>query len=420
MKTILLHHLGVPCISSVAEQGSSSKRESGKVYLNPEAIIRYEPGGAVIIPPMLYSSFLYADKELANLLKKRSFEAGEISYNTFSLLSENEVISREREKKNIPYKEFSVDVDDLPIQCLLEVTSTCDCQCASCYHASSLEGYRPSLKVLERMVAQLKHLGLGLFEVTGGEPFLRNDLGDVLEYIYSQGLQFYVVTNGSLLAKANTSLIKTLKKGLGLAVSLDGVDEIHDRIRNHPGLFKKLLAGLDLASENGIKPYLISTLNRLNVSCVEKMIAIAERYNTTLHLRPSVRTGNALKNALADIDLRLFLKPFLNHPNVRNGLISTKKVIPVARYYGCGIRKRISISPRGILYPCVMDRERPSVDIMSLDRTGLVKNLAEETKRFLDKNDKCRNCQINKTNPDDLTCGGLCRFSKSYRKEVTK
>jgi len=413
---MMLHHLGVPCISKVREVDETLFQDDIVFYLNPLAIVRYEPSGAIVTPPMLYSSFLYIDKQLAQLLKKHQFNARGLPIHTLSLLLENQVLLSNKPSAS-DFREMEVKIDGLPIQVLLDVTSQCQCDCITCYHKADMGSYAPPLRTLLGRIKKLKELGLCLFEITGGEPLLRGDLSELLGYIAGIGLDFYIVTNGEHLKDIDQNLVNVLKKGLGVAVSIDGIGEVHDRLRNRPGLYAKVIQGLDFAKENGLRVYLVATLNEENIDCVPEMISIAQRYETTLHIRPTVQAGNAVVNKIKRIDLSKRLSQYLKHDNVRNGLISTKKDIPESRFYGCGIRKRISVSSHGKLFPCVMDRNRPSIDIHSCDQPALVHILAEETKNFLSKCDLCLACKINSKQSDPV-CGGFCRFSWSYRKSI--
>jgi len=416
VKALLLHHLGVPCVTRIRKSEESISQTDIIYFLNPAAIVRYEPDGAVITPPILYSSFIYADADLAKLLRQKFFPGKGLPEKIISLLLENRVISEER-TISPRYREMYVETKDLPTQVLLDVTSACNCNCITCYHKADLDGHTPPLADVLYSIEKLKELGISLFEVTGGEPFLRKDLCDILDRLTELHLHFYVVTNGEFLKDADERLIAALKNGLGLAVSLDGVGETHDRVRQRPGLYDKLIAGLDVMSEAGVQIYLISTLNNENMGCISEMIAVAKRYGTTIHLRPTIRTGAAIMNNLESRNLSDVLKEFLGHPNVRNGLLRTKKTIPEARYYGCGIRKRISVNSFGVLFPCVMDRDRQLVNISKLDQRDFVQKLRIETETFLNRNDLCRTCEANK-GKYGIICGGFCRFSMSHRKGV--
>lgn len=413
MNAILLHHLGVPCIAKFRSVDESICQDDFILYLNPDALVRYEFDGALVTPPMLYASFIKIDNELAELFRQRFFSSNGLPNAVLSLLIDNQILSK-TPYKNLGYREMFVNISGLPAQVLLDVTSSCNCNCITCYHRDDLDNYAPPLGAVIDRIKKLKDLGLGLFEVTGGEPLLRNDLANILEFISDLELHFYVVSNGEFIRDANDKLIAAFKKGLGIAVSVDGVGDIHDNVRRRDGLYKKMLEGLDLFYHNGIKIYLISTLNEANISCMDDMVELAARYNTTIHFRPTIRTGAALVNDIRMINLKSKIEKFLGHPNVRNGLLSMKKTIPNAQLYGCGIRKRISVSSKGFLFPCVMDRGSNVSKIEDYTQESLVYRLHERTVSFLNQHSSCRLCDIN--NDGIIRCGGFCRFSVSYNR----
>jgi len=120
----------------------------------------------------------------------------------------------------------------------LEVTKRCNARCDFCDYwkekaPAELTDYTPVVQALDPLSLSL----------TGGEPFLRNDLPELISSLRkSFGFLFIsLITNGSLL---------TLEKGLevweaGLdefSISLDYPDERHDRERGIPGLVKKIFS----------------------------------------------------------------------------------------------------------------------------------------------------------------------------------
>jgi MoaA/NifB/PqqE/SkfB family radical SAM enzyme len=88
-----------------------------------------------------------------------------------------------------------------------------------------------------RGFAALRTAGIGF---TGGEPFLRRDCADLLEYSLSLGIVTHVNTNGHLLVDGLVDRLMAM--GLdSVNVSLDGVDAAtHDRLRGHRGSFARV------------------------------------------------------------------------------------------------------------------------------------------------------------------------------------
>jgi len=183
------------------------------------------------------------------------------------------------------------------------------------------------------------------------------------------------------------------------------------------GLFSRIRNGAKILKENRIPFYLISTLGKHNYSDDPKLIEFAKEYETTLHLRSAIRTSKVLKHDLHSKELPNLLKPYLDHPNVRNGFLATKKSIPESKWYGCGIKKRISVDYSGTLFPCVMDRKSPLKNIKEYSQESICYDLEAETKKFLNNNKDCKDCDINK---QEIRCGGPCRFSNSYENGTTK
>ena len=140
-------------------------------------------------------------------------------------------------------------------------------------------------KGILRGFAALRTAGVGF---TGGEPFLRKDCADLLEYSLGLGMVTHVNTNSHLLSD---DLIDRLV-GMGLDsvnVSLDGADSAtHDRLRGHRGSFERVtdrIAALararDRAQAAGSRRHtrvsITSVLTPDNADQVKQMADLAER-----------------------------------------------------------------------------------------------------------------------------------------------
>jgi len=140
------------------------------------------------------------------------------------------------------------------------------------------EGWKAAL----RGFAALRTSGVGF---TGGEPFVRDDCAELLEYSLGLGMVTHVNTNGHLL---DDELIARLV-GMGLDsvnISLDGADAAtHDRLRGHPGSFVRVtdrLAALGRArdaskSARRTRVAITSVLTPDNADQVVALADLAER-----------------------------------------------------------------------------------------------------------------------------------------------
>lgn len=138
----------------------------------------------------------------------------------------------------------------------LNVTNLCNLRCVHCCFKSGEKCYEEmSLEQIRRLLIDFKKLGGTRIDVTGGEPFMRRDILDILELAVQElGLRVELVTNSLLL---NEGILRRLAS-LGLpemAVSIDGsTAERHAQIRGtNREDFAKIKFHLRKATDLGIK-----------------------------------------------------------------------------------------------------------------------------------------------------------------------
>jgi Fe-coproporphyrin III synthase len=93
--------------------------------------------------------------------------------------------------------------------------------------------------------------------ITGGEPFLREDLAEVIGVVHETcpRARIIISTNG-LLTKRIREVMRELSKkipGIGIAVSIDGIGEMHDRMRGMDGAFAKARQTLDMLRQENVR-----------------------------------------------------------------------------------------------------------------------------------------------------------------------
>ena len=84
-----------------------------------------------------------------------------------------------------------------------------------------------------------------MINVTGGEALLRNDLFEVMSYASDLGFPWGLVTNGSLIDQFVVEKMKIARMKT-ISISLDGVSETHNAIRNIPDGFEKIQKAVGL------------------------------------------------------------------------------------------------------------------------------------------------------------------------------
>jgi Fe-coproporphyrin III synthase len=152
----------------------------------------------------------------------------------------------------------------------LFVTSTCNSLCRTCFYWEELNQGRDlsfeQIDRLSRTAPPFHKLWL-----SGGEPFLRKELAEVIELFYrNNGVRHVnLPTNGLLPQKLDAVITQVLARCpeliIDLNFSLDGLANTHDAIRGVPNNFEKTLATLEMASAKwkGVR-----RLRRNVVSCI--------------------------------------------------------------------------------------------------------------------------------------------------------
>jgi radical SAM protein with 4Fe4S-binding SPASM domain len=131
-------------------------------------------------------------------------------------------------------------------------------------------------KVLDDL-AKIDRPSITLF---GGEPLLYPDCPELIRYIKSKKMHCLMITNGSLLSSAAASIVEA---GLDeLNISLDGDCELHDQIRGLPGLFDRIMDGIEQVNKHKArlkrtKPLinLQCTITKYNYRYLERMLNVA-------------------------------------------------------------------------------------------------------------------------------------------------
>ena len=131
-----------------------------------------------------------------------------------------------------------------PIYLTYFVTNKCNLKCQHCFYWKNLNLKKREL-TLEEIDKFSKNLkDILVLNITGGEPFLRKDLPDLIKtfYINKKPIILTINTNGFLTNKIISDTEKILsfyKLPLIIEISLDGIKEDHDKVRYVEGAFDK-------------------------------------------------------------------------------------------------------------------------------------------------------------------------------------
>lgn len=145
------------------------------------------------------------------------------------------------------------------------LTRACNLFCIHCYANARQRPLPDELSTGEgkALLEDLASMGVPTVIFSGGEPLLRPDVFHLARYARALGLRTVLSTNGTLIDAATARRIQ--EAGFHyVGVSLDGLAEVHDRVRGRSGAFKAALDGLLRCRELGVKVGVRFTVHKLN------------------------------------------------------------------------------------------------------------------------------------------------------------
>lgn len=136
----------------------------------------------------------------------------------------------------------------IPLQAYYVINYECNLKCRPCNFWKGIykEGDRDILDTQGAMalIDRISKLKIPYLVITGGEPFLRKDLLEILEYAVSRIKHVRIQTNGTLLTSDDAE--KVVRLGLDeIWVSIDGLETTHDWLRGEKGSFRKTMDALE-------------------------------------------------------------------------------------------------------------------------------------------------------------------------------
>jgi MoaA/NifB/PqqE/SkfB family radical SAM enzyme len=220
-----------------------------------------------------------------------------------------------------------------------------------------------------RLPAGLENVG-----VTGGEPFMRRDIVELVHAVFDAAgrPQIIINTNGYLTGRIVAAFRQfgKLRPEVGIGVSVDGIGRAHDEVRGTRGAFDKVMKTLmALKAENVRNVRLSFTITNDNVSQLPAVYDLARRLRVQFASTLAHNSDHYFHtNANRSIDQGLLRQAY---GIVNRRELSSRSLKSWGRaYYNAGVmlhnefgtrplpcaaaRDFFFLSPRGDVYPCII------------------------------------------------------------------
>jgi radical SAM protein with 4Fe4S-binding SPASM domain len=257
----------------------------------------------------------------------------------------------------------------VPLIMSWNVTRECNMKCSHCYINATEKKLKNELTTQESkaLMDQIYQVSRPLLVLSGGEPLLRPDIFELIQYGSAKGLKMGLGSNGSLIDDA----VATKLKAAGIAtvsISLDShIPTQHDEFRGVPGAWEKAVNACKALRKNNVLVQVNTTLTQQNYNQIDDIMSLAEGIGVeNFHLFFLVPTGRGTKitdispQKYEDMITNTFAKVSKHRLNVRPSC--APQFMRIAKGMGLDMRQWIRgciagmyycrIYPNGDVTPC--------------------------------------------------------------------
>ena len=155
----------------------------------------------------------------------------------------------------------------------IAITGRCNLRCAYCSHFSGDGDDQNDLPAEEwlEFFKELNRCSVMDVVLQGGEPFLREDIREILHGVVENRMRFSVLTNGTLITPDLSDFVSQTNRCNGIQVSIDGsVPITHDAFRGK-GNFYKAIKGIEHLKKTNVPTTVRVTIHKKNVHELESI-----------------------------------------------------------------------------------------------------------------------------------------------------
>ncbi|MCX5694546.1 MAG: radical SAM protein [Candidatus Omnitrophica bacterium] len=287
-----------------------------------------------------------------------------------------------------------------PLRVMFELTYDCNFHCKHCYIPKSYKS-REELKTKEifLILDQLKKIGCFYLGFTGGEPFLRKDILEILGYAKKLGFEIIVYTNGSLINNKMAAELSRLRLNK-IDITIPAMSKVSfDQISGVAGSRDKVFNAITLLHKKrvnlGFKTCVLKN-NEPEIKEIEKFSASLGALHRLDNMLYSRLDGSGKPYKYGKQDSRLLVSNYRLPLGLDCAIpIRKDKTSVTGSIFECGVGvTQAAITPAGELKMCLMI-DRPRYKILE---TSLViawaklSNLVSKIKPS--KNYRCGKCDL--------------------------
>lgn len=265
------------------------------------------------------------------------------------------------------------------------VTDRCNLRCRYCMPAEGIDfAKRSDLLSFEEIVRLVKifaSLGVNKVRLTGGEPFVRNDIQDLISKIIELVPNLYITTNATLLHQ-HLPFLKEVKLS-GLNISLDSLSSEKNAMITRRNDFDVVMNNIQLCLNHGVAVKLnIVVMKGINDNEINDFVAFGQKHKIEVRFIESMPfnddDGNVGKflSAADILDIIASKYPEIALANGSQNSSANQYqlgsqsigIIPSYSRSLCGSCNRIRLTPKGEMLTCLYAKK--GTNLLNMIRSG--------------------------------------------------
>lgn len=181
---------------------------------------------------------------------------------------------------------------------VIELTYDCSAQCIHCYNPGASRNKQEknhrkinnelNLCEYKKLIDELYELGCYKVTLTGGDPFSKFIVWDIIQYLYDKDMAFDIFTNGIQLEQNIRKIVDYYPRSVSISL-YSGLESDHEKITNIQGSFRKSISSIEQLSNYAVPLIIKCCIMRPNIKSYFLVGDIARQYMATVQYEISLQ-----------------------------------------------------------------------------------------------------------------------------------
>ncbi len=247
----------------------------------------------------------------------------------------------------------------IPLSAHLDITWRCNERCVHCYLDHDAPGEMTTAEI-KSILKQLAESGTFFLSISGGEPLLRRDCFEILEYARALRFNVKLKTNAVMIgSKEAARLLELGIEQIQISIYSDR-PEVHDAITKLPGSLRRSIAAIRRLTDQGLKISITNVLMKQNLQNAKGVQALAQELGVAYVMDPTITPKLNGDRSIMDLGISGKDLQDVFHTEEFVGSVgeycapTTTVDDDVLDGYSCSAgHTLVYISPFGDVFPCV-------------------------------------------------------------------